>query len=356
MTQKTTSNELNVSFVHRRIGHHANHSGYNTVFEHMGLERAHSKWMERLIKLLPQNLRWRLHHLRPQPVGDDGLIPELLALPKTRSKKPGICHFIYGEDTYFYTPIWKRDAQKMIATFHYPPQRLVERVSVPAVKSLDAVVLMASNQVHFFKQFLPDEKIFVVQHHVDTDFFVPADKPEEGHDKFRIISLGGILRDMDMLFNVVKGLTDALGENNIQFDFLIPKAQREQFKSFKNVTLHTRISDEELRELYQNASLGFMPLQDCTANNAVLEMMACGKAIACSHVGGISDYIDEEGAFMFDQHSQSERLVEQLIALLKDAEKRQQMGRYNREKAVSNFSIKATQKKLNDVYQRVAKQ
>lgn len=352
MDQTDIVSKLNISYVHRRIGHHATHSGYNTVFEALILKKAHSSLMGIIIKLLPKALKWRLHLLRPQPVGDEGLIPELFALPTTRSKKPGICHFIYGEDTYFYTPTWKRNKQKIIATYHYPPQRLIERVSVPVVKTLDAVILMAHNQKPYFQQYLSDDKIFVVPHHVDTEFFMPATNSSM-NDKIRIVSVGGILRDMDLLLCVVKELTNQLGADQVFFDFLIPKEFNNQFKDFSNVILHSRITDEELRSLYQNATIGFMPLKDCTANNAILEMMACGVAIVCSDVGGISDYIDTDGAIMFDPKQPFIHLIKSIILLINSPSRIQNMAYHNREKAITQFSIPRTAEKLLRIYTKI---
>ncbi|SFF94943.1 glycosyltransferase family 4 protein [Neptunomonas qingdaonensis] len=352
MENTNSVSKLNVSYVHRRIGHHASHSGYNTVFEALDLKKAHSKLMGRIIKWLPMALKWRLHLLRPQAVGDEGLIPELLALPTTRSKEPGICHFIYGEDTYFYTPTWKRNKQKIIATYHYPPQLLIERVSVPVVKTLDAVILMANNQKPYFQQYLSDDKIFVVQHHVDTDFFRPS-KKRPNNNNFRIVSVGGILRNMELLLSVVRELTHQLGDEKVFFDFLIPKEFNEIFKDFSNVVLHSRITDEELRTVYQNATIGFMPLEDCTANNAILEMMACGVSIVCSDVGGISDYIDTEGAVMFDPQQPLMHLVKNIVTLLNSPSKVKKMAAHNRDKAVTQFSIPRTAEKLLSVYAKI---
>ncbi|MFQ3191554.1 MAG: glycosyltransferase involved in cell wall biosynthesis, partial [Paraglaciecola sp.] len=316
---------------------------------------ARSTFMQKLIKLLPGGLKWRLNRFRPQPVGDEGLIPELLALPTTRSKKPGICHFIYGEDTYFYTPLWQHAKQKIIATYHYPPQRLNERVSRPVLKGLSAVILMSQSQRAWFEQYLPPEKVFVVNHHVNTEFFHPL-QSRPALEPIRIMSVGGILRDMNLLLKVVQLLSKRLGTDKIQFDFLIPKEFRKPFEGISNVNFYARISDEELRSLYQNATLGFMPLVDCTANNAILEMMACGKAIACSNVGGISDYVDEIGAMMFAPDLSAESLVNELMDLLAMPEQLARMGEHNRAKALSEFSLEKTTENLFDVYQQVAAQ
>ncbi|GAC15100.1 glycosyltransferase family 4 protein [Aliiglaciecola lipolytica] len=352
MTETYDLSNLNVSVVHRRIKHHANHSGYNTVFEYMKIPHAKGGLRSLIASHIPTSLRWRLHSLRPQAVGDEGLMPELRALSTVASSKPGICHFIYGEDTYFYTPLWQNKHKKIVASYHYPPVRLNERVNRAILSRLNAVILMSESQRGWFENYLPKENIHVVHHHVDTDFFKPEDLVSQS-SKLRIVSLGGILRDLDLLEEVVATLTQKMGSDYVEFDFLIPKNEWYRFDSFRNVNLLSGISDEQLRSVYQKATLGFMPLIDCTANNAVLEMMACGKAIVCSDVGGISDYLTTEGAILFEPSSSSEKISKQIIELFNNERKIQKMQTANRVRAESHFSLAATAAKLMKVYSRV---
>ena len=50
------------------------------------------------------------------------------------------------------------------------------------------------------------------------------------------------------------------------------------------------VSDEELRQLYQRAWLLVLPLRESSANNAVVEALACGTMPVVNYVGGIPDY------------------------------------------------------------------
>lgn len=353
MFDPSSVKSLNISIVHRRIKHHAKHSGYSSVYEHMGLPHAEGGLISSIALKLPASIKWRLHTLRPQPVGDEGLEPELKAISTTASSKPGICHFIYGEDTYFYTPLWQHKNKKIVATFHYPPVRLNERVNRALLKRLSAVLLMSESQRAWFEDYLPKDRIHVIHHQINTDFFTPSIEATNAkqNDKIRIICLGGILRDMGLLLQVVTNLNEQLGADKVQFDFLMPKKERAAFEQFENVTIHSGISDEELRSLYQNATLGFMPLIDCTANNAVLEMMACGLPVVCSDVGGISDYIDSNGAILFSPMISSNDICQQIQDLCNDTEKLLSMGQSNRTKAVDQFSLQATSEKLASFYQ-----
>ncbi|MFA3790727.1 glycosyltransferase family 4 protein [Aliiglaciecola sp. SL4] len=353
MTENVDLTKLNVSIVHRRIKHHAQHSGYNTVFEYMKIPHAEGGIRSYIAGHMPAGLKWRLHSLRPQAVGDEGLIPELKALSTVASSKPGICHFIYGEDTYFYTPLWQHKNKKVIATYHYPPVRLDERVNRAIISRLSAVILMSNSQRSWFERYIPKQNIHVIHHHVDTDFFKPDVNSVRADGKLRIVSLGGILRNMDLLEKVVVLLTDTLGSEAVKFDFLIPKSEWPRFDKMVNVNLLSGISDEQLRDVYRNASIGFMPLIDCTANNAVLEMMSTGKAIVCSNVGGISDYLNNEGAVLFEPSSSAEAITAAILDVFNDKQKMEKMQNANRQRAIKHFSLAATAEKLAHLYSQL---
>lgn len=343
-----------VYIVHRRIKHHAKHSGYSSVFEYMNYPRAEGGLLSALAtKFLPKSIRWRLHILRPQQVGDQGLIPELTALSTAMSSKPGLCHFIYGEDTYFYTPLWQHKNKKVVATYHYPPARLDERVSHSILCHLDAVILMSESQRVWFEKYLPAEKIYVIHHHVDTDFFVPPSQPADDNKKFKVISVGGTLRDMKVLLETIQHLNDLIGEENIEFNLLVPLRERDPFRRFVNVNLPDNISDEDLRELYQKSTLGFMPLVDCTANNAVLEMMACGIPVACTACGGITDYLKEDGALLLHKKQTSTEIASDIKSLLDQPLKRKAMGEFNRQYSVENFSLDVISNRLRGFYSEI---
>lgn len=338
-----------ISIVHRRIQHHAAHSGYNTIFEYMGLAHADGGVLSWLASHIPRAIRWRLHILRPQDVDDEGLIPELKALSTTASSTPGICHFIYGEDTYFYTPLWQNKNKDIVATYHYPPDRLSERVNRAILPHLSAIILMSESQRPWFEQYVPSEKLHVIHHHVNTDFFTPITH-EKPATPIRIMSVGGILRDTVLLLEVAKELTKTFGESNIEFDLLMNPSANKELSEMPNVKFHSSISDEALRSLYQNCDVGFMPLLDCTANNAVLEMMACGKAIVSTDVGGISDYLDDAGAILIPTESTACEVSSSIAQLLNNTPLISSMGQHNRHRAETEFSLPATAKKLQRLY------
>lgn len=355
-------NEINlkkIRYIARRISHHAEHSGYDILFPTLGIEPASSNISTWFTKLLPAALRWRLHRLRPQQVHDQGLLPELKALPFTLFGKIHLCHFIYGEDTFLYTPLWVNKRCKLVGSYHYPESFLVERVNPAVIHCLDAVIILANSQRAYFERFLDRRKIHFIPHHVDTDFFIPEKLIKEQTKEiteYRIISIGHFLRDFKLLHKVIEAIGATETTLPVHFDLVIPKNKQAEFCGYNNIRLHAGISDNELRQLYQRATIGFMPLIDCAANNSVLEMMATGLPIICSDVGGISDYLDENGALLFTKNTAVANLKMAVLDLLADQQKRSGMGEHNRKKAVKEFSFNVCREKMLELYERLLNQ
>jgi len=346
------SNFVKIKYIHRKIGHHAKHSGYDVLFPFMGLKAASSRLAKWLTTILPSNIKWRLHRLRPQQVSDRGLLPELGGLPFTMFGGKRICHFIYGEDTFFYTPLWANKNCILISTYHYPETLLAERVNPATLRCLDAVVIVSNCQRPYFQRFIDNSKIHFIPHHIDTAFFKPP-KQQIDSTEHRIITIGHIFRNHSLLNQLIKKISLTKPGGTVHFDLIIPESKHAEFADLKNVNLYSGISDETLLTLYNRATIGFMPLTDCTANNGVLEMMACGLPVVCTDIGGIRDYLDEQGAVLFPADIDADSLTTVMCSLLDNQEQRKTMANYNRNKAQSEFSLTASKTKMLQLYERV---
>ena len=80
-----------------------------------------------------------------------------------------------------------------------------------------------------------------------------------------------------------------------RFDFVIPAAAWNSpdlaaVRALPGARWHDRIDDEALRDLYRNATCHLTPFKDCTANNAIVESLACGVPIVTTDRGGVRDY------------------------------------------------------------------
>ena len=339
-----------VRYVPRKISHHGQHAGYDIIFDRLGLKKAYSPMFAKISQWIPEFFSWRLRQMRPQESGKLGLGAEVASIPWVFKGKGKICHFIYGEDTYFFTPLWKTKKNKIIATYHYPPERLCQRVSPGAVKSLDALVIVGTNQKAYFSKIISEDKVHFVPHHVDTDFFTPIEK-EYPNDVKRGIFVGNCMRDFETLLGGISKLE--LSRQQVHFDLILPEDKLAMFASLSNVTCHNKIEESDFLRLYQNADFGVMPMTDCTANNSVLEMMSCALPVIVSNVGGISDYLNSDGALFFEKKDVAGFASAIEAVLMMDDDRLKKMGAANRIRAVDEFSLDVISKRMALMYQSI---
>jgi glycosyltransferase involved in cell wall biosynthesis len=339
-----------VRYVPRHISHHGNHSGYDALFRHIGLREARSPALAWIGSHIPKSLAWRIWNLRPQPTNQDGMSAELGAACWASAGSGRLCHFIYGEDTYFFTPLWRKSRNRMLATFHYPSALLSERVSPAAVRALDGVIVVGRNQREFFERLLPLDRVHFSPHHIDTDFFTPPPTPRPaGAPVVRAVFVGHMFRDFEVLASLIERTRGA--RTRWHFDLVIPlPRQYERFSRFPDTRCHVGLSDRQLLELYQAADVGLMPMTDGTANNGLLEMMATGLPVVSSDVGAIRDYVNTEGVALVPPRD-PDAFTEAAWRLAANPELRSRQGRINREHAVSELSLNRCAGRLRGIYE-----
>lgn len=339
-------------YVPRTMRQHGAHSGYDCLFRYMNLPEAATPWAMKLADKMPQGLAWRLWTLRPQATQGVGLRAEMGAMPWLASGSGRWCHFIYGEDTYLLTPLWQRGANRSIATFHYPPRRLAFRVNPGSLKALRAAVIVGENQRSFLEELLPPERIFYCPHAVDTDFFCPApeDEPAPAPGPVRVLCAGMTFRDYAALKRVLLALRAAGCAAHC--DVVGPADdQLAELQGAPDVRVHRGISDEALRALYRQADVGVLPLTDATANNALLEMMACGRPVVASKVGGLPSYAAGSAVHLVEE-GDIDRMASIVRELLEDPERRTRESQANRQHALEQLSNAAVARRMRGLYER----
>ena len=265
------------------------------------------------------------------------LAAELRELPGCLVGATDVVHFLDGEHGAQFLPRALRRARRLpvgglrrarvVATFHQPPELLDELLDRRVVADLDAVTLVSPTQAAWFRGLLPDDRIEVLLHGVDADFFRPAvaDAPAVSRDRpLRCITVGHWLRDWEAVRRVAERLPD------VEFDVVTSRPTG--LEALPNATHHRDVSDERLRELYQRADVLFLPLKASTANNALLEGMACGLPIVSTDLASVRAYVGEgTGALVHDGDVAA--LASALLARRHDAARRTAEGRRSRERA-----------------------
>jgi glycosyltransferase involved in cell wall biosynthesis len=196
-----------------------------------------------------------------------------------------LLHFIDGEHTANLLP-WLtrriRNRGRTVATYHQSPHILPGLVPLSVVSRLDHVTVVAATQRTYFEQALPPARISVILHGIDTAFFHPV--PRVPSATVRCLIVGSYLRDWSLLRGIARAFND---ESNVAFDVVSSSAP--EFDS-SAVRVHRQVSDHSLRELYHRADILLLPLSDATANNALLEGMACGLPVIGSDLPSLREY------------------------------------------------------------------
>lgn len=265
-----------------------------------------------------------------------------------------IYHILYGDNGYYFLGRlngWR--GHHVMASFHHPPGKFAHMVhDTEKLSKLSAVVVLGTNQIPSFSDYLSQDRIFFVPYPIDTSYFVPPadfDSREENLCLF----VGSHLRDFDTLRAVIE---DAwVRAPQLKFVVVAHPLHLSQFEGVVgNLEVLSRISEEELRDLYQKATLFLQPLHDTVANTAVMEAMACGLPLIATDVGAIRDYVHENSA-EFVPAFDSEAMLAAILDLVDDRERRRRMAEAARIRACM-FTWRIGTQQMNDVYDRVLMQ
>ncbi|HMP74748.1 MAG TPA: glycosyltransferase family 4 protein [Kiritimatiellia bacterium] len=209
------------------------------------------------------------------------------ALPRDR---PSIAHYVFAD----FTPpvqidLIHRRGARIVATFHVSSRRAPTVLGrVRRLSDLDAVTLVSESQREWFlERGVSPECLHVFLHGVVSGYFRPPTSRAPGK-VLRMLIVGKTERDHAFAAQVLSRLPHGVAELRV----MTAPDQRRNYDGARNVTLLPRLDDAGLLSEYQQADLLFMPMLDCTANNAVLESMACGTPVMVNRIGGVPEYVD----------------------------------------------------------------
>jgi len=338
-----------------RFEHHARHSGYEGFSRYLGTpSKAPVSF-----RYIPGYWGWRIDHAvgslarRPYYTAA-ALLTEISISSRMITKRDVLYHAIYGDTDLWMLPRvsrWTRN--RLVATFHEPASTLeIMAVDSRIVADLAGVILVAEGQRVYFENLIDPERIVVVPHGVDTEFFRP---PAQCTSRPVCITVGSHLRDfstlkraMEMIWEV-KPATEfiAVGlrhSNDSPARFVFPPNDT-------RIQFFERISDEELKQKYQTASVALFSFQDATVNNAMLESMACGLPVVATDVGGIREYLSDNAGILCPPKDPS-ALANGVCKVFDDLPLAREMSEASRARAVQ-FSYPVIAAKMSQVYSDV---
>jgi glycosyltransferase involved in cell wall biosynthesis len=165
----------------------------------------------------------------------------------------------------------------------------------PKGLGIDVAVVVATSQIAALQRWVDPRKIVYIPHGIDTVQFRP-DGQTLSPDKLRVLTVGHHRRDWFVIHRTIDEIK--LRGLNVEFHVVTAEHIFPYLFGCDNLVLHSQISEAELIGLYRSADVLFLPMINATANNSILEALACGTPVISTLVGGIPDYVNEESGWL----------------------------------------------------------
>jgi glycosyltransferase involved in cell wall biosynthesis len=336
---------INIQLIRTRRPHWGNFSGINQFLKYID----HNKYRVDVYiasdndedfpiknKTVCKCLRYLVQRKGMQYYKLSDLTAEIRALRKCWQNKIDVIHYMDGEHSAQYLP-WlyklpRKMRPKIVATYHQPPGLLDALIYKKVISMLDHVTLVSPEQIPYFLKLLSPDKITVILHGINIDFFRPGSKPKTD-GKFRCITVGHWLRDIKAIREVAEKL---VAYKDIEFHAVISNLTGPRLTGLEgiaNITLYRdTVDDAKLLELYQQSDILFLPLLQSTANNALLEGIACGLPVVSTHLLSVKVYLPGNEAILI-KDNEPKQLADAVLHLAHNPEDCKNMSREARKRA-----------------------
>jgi len=336
---------MKINYLLKRIPHHSQHAGYDLLSKHIRCRIVEQNLVYRILNYCPERILAQLRKSAGSYYGSKDLKNELQNIPDFIFRSNSIYHFLYGDDLFHYSGYLNpRKSNKLVATFHLPPEKFLKVTpSTQHLKKLDAAIIVAPNQASLFNELVGREKVHLIPHGINIHFFRPLKTKQH---KKTCLFVGSHLRDFKMLKKVIFELNKK--DKEICFKIVNSKISDEEFSTLKNVKHYSYISEEHLRELYSSSGLLLLPVTDSTANNSLLEAIACGLPVVTTNAGGIGYYLNNKCSVMVNNNDAS-AMADTVIKILNNPDLRNSMSVEARKKA-AEYDWKEIVKQTEQLY------
>jgi glycosyltransferase involved in cell wall biosynthesis len=344
-----------VWIIGKRYGHHAKNAGYEgfnrvlhlrTVPIPLETRYFSSPWGWRIDQTVA-----RLSGRRFYSVGL--LANEAAAAAHMSIRRGALYHAVYGDtDIHILGKVAAATGNQLAVSYHEPPTNLEYLdISPELVRTFSAVILVCEAQRPYFEAMVPPPITYVVPHGIDTSFFTPLGPLTE---QPVCITVGSHLRD----FPTLAAAMIRVWSKRPDVRLIAVGTRRREDKANPHMTLNDPrieyldgIDDRTLLQAYHRARIALIPVTAATANNALLEAMACGLPVVSTNCGGLPEYLGSNAGLMVPLRD-PDQFAAAILKLIPTDSPASNMGAMARQRT-AEFDFVVMAKRMMEVYRSI---
>lgn len=236
--------------------------------------------------------------------------------------------------------------------------RFTNSMDVAVLPNLHAVFVINAWMYEFLQDYLDPSQVIFAPPGIDTDIFYPGPYRANGY----ILSVGRFAdprKNVRLLLRAYAHLLQAMPDAPplILAGDTGPSSENLRLASSlgisEKVEVRLQVSQEELAELYRNASLFVLSSDEEGLGIVNLEAMASGIPVVSTRCGGPDIAVVDGETGYLTPVGDAQALAERMRELLADPSLRQRMGEAGKIIIDERFSLEATGKACLDKYDEV---
>jgi glycosyltransferase involved in cell wall biosynthesis len=280
---------------------------------------------------------------------------ELRMLSRLRSQAVSCVHYLYPENSLFNAHLWAPN-KPLVLTWHLPLTYIyglphhVQCWTRAAIESASAVIFLSSESRKKHIADLRMRNSYVIKHGVDTTYFT-FNEPTHRNRPLNILTVGSVLRDQRFWAQVVRLMLEQ--NASVNFQVICSEESRHLYRRWlrdesPRVSFLRNLDDNQLLSLYAEADIAFLPLQDATANNFLLESMSSGLPLVVSDLPATREYAGETAFYVSSKDA--EDAARKLTFLAESLQTRRCMAFAARRKAEAELNWPVIAEQLCRIY------
>lgn len=235
-----------------------------------------------------------------------------------------------------------------------------------ALHNASAVTTNANQLIEKAKALI-DRDIKLIPNGVDTGLFKPIPRNEDlakaiGINGGLVIGFVGELREKKGMQTILHAYTQTDKQYSSTLLVIGDVRGGDDMKAFEefqhtypdsNIIVTGHIPHNDLPAYYSLMDMLVHPSRRDGMPNAVLEAMACERAVIATSIGGIKDIVEDGKNGIIVNINDANMLTKKILELLEDSEKRSRLGKNARELIVSQYTLEQELEANLSIYRKL---